>query len=150
MASKDGSQGDDKLRLVFEDDDDECSRTANRRVLFEEIDRTKCDPSSSSWDGPRATKGEPWNTGRSSHDWSLGCCASSWGVNEDWRQLKMALRKAAGRDKPKVKKVIGRPDGLKRTSRSRLQQTKRIVDIWKKLRRRGHLDESRRVKMLVP
>ena len=57
MAVKDGSLEDDKLRLAFEDDDDDSSRTANRRVLFEQIGRTKCDPSSSSWDGSRATKG---------------------------------------------------------------------------------------------
>ena len=70
----DGSPGDDKLRLAFEDDDDDddSSRTANRRVLFEEIGRTKCDPSSSSWDRTRATEGQSWNTTRSSHDWASG------------------------------------------------------------------------------
>ena len=70
----DGSPGDDKLRLAFEDDDDDddSSRMANSRVLFEETGRIKCDPSSSSWDRPRATEDQPWNTARSSHDWSLG------------------------------------------------------------------------------
>ena len=59
MAVENGSPGDDKLRLAFEDDDDDdSSHTANRRVLFEETGRTKCDPSSSSWDGPSATEGQ--------------------------------------------------------------------------------------------
>ena len=49
LAVKDGSPGDDKLRLAFGDDNDESSRMANRRVLFEETGRTKCGPSSSSW-----------------------------------------------------------------------------------------------------
>ena len=96
MAVKDGSPGHEKLRLAFEDDDDDSSRTANRRVLFEETGRTKCDPSSSRWDGPRATKGEPWNTGRSSHDWSLGWRAP--GVLMKIGAAGMALRKAAGRE----------------------------------------------------
>ena len=72
-----------------------------------------------------------------------------WGPDEVWSNRNGSSQSNWTRQ-AKGKMIIGRLDGLKRTSRSRLQQTKRIVDIWKMLRRWGHLDQSRRVDILMP
>ena len=111
MAVKDGSPGDDKLKLAFGDGNDESSRMANRRVK--------------KLSGPSAAPARPVGTDPGRQRDNLGIQAGAamicredgrgapWGFDEDWSNRNGSSQGNWTRQ-AKGNKVIGRLDGLKR------------------------------------
>ena len=147
MAVENGSPRDDKLRLAFEDDDDDSSRTANRRVLFEETGRTKCTPARPLGTDPGRLR---VNLGIQQGAVTIGLQEGRGapGVLMKIGAAGMVRRKAAGRDKPKVKVHLASrwaEENKPKPSPADDKDSRHLEEAASP----GHLDLSRRVKMLM-